>query len=235
MKGWKNRGFTLIEMLAVISVICILSAILMPIVGNAIAGAKKVRASRNLQQIVAAYLMASMNGVVSGLYEAKTANEWGAKLAQVTELNAAGLFAFSDDYLLEHKHVPKTIMLNKRGKKENNPEFLKLPLSVVIIAGVTSNAPAETTPIAYTRGLDPVGGMWKEAIGSDGGVYGTEGGYIVFLDGHVEFFHDLNQDGGQLTHFYTGEKTGAIAEAVNEGARALSFTGVEWEAAPFMR
>ena len=71
MKGWKNRGFTLIEMLAVISVICILSAILMPIVGNAIAGAKKVRDSRHLQKGVAADLMACMNGVGSGIDRAE--------------------------------------------------------------------------------------------------------------------------------------------------------------------
>jgi hypothetical protein len=111
-----------------------------------------------------------------------------------------------------------------------NPEFENFPLSVVVIAGIPSRAPASTTPIAHTRGLDSSTGQWREAKGDGGGVYGTKGGFIVFLDSHVEFYSNLTDEENMLVNYNTGEKTSKISEAVPEGARALSWTGVEWEA-----
>ncbi|MEW6356843.1 MAG: type II secretion system protein [Planctomycetota bacterium] len=55
--GGKTRGFTLVEMLVVISIICILSSMLMPAVGKARERARRVYCMNNLRQIHNAVLM----------------------------------------------------------------------------------------------------------------------------------------------------------------------------------
>jgi hypothetical protein len=78
--------------------------------------------------------------------------------------------------------------------------------------------------------LDSADGTWREAIGDSGGIYGEAGGFIAFLDGHVEFFPNITDGQTMLTHYYSGEKTSKISETVNRGARAISWKGIEWEA-----
>jgi prepilin-type processing-associated H-X9-DG protein len=51
-----------------------------------------------------------------------------------------------------------------------------------MLSGVDPYAPATTTPIAWTRGLNITSGLWEN------GIYGSEGGFIAFLDGHAEWF-----------------------------------------------
>jgi type II secretory pathway pseudopilin PulG len=221
------------ELLTVISIIGILAAILTPMIGSAVNSAKKSKARRGLQQIAMAYVSFSTKGFASELNTCKKANEWAAALAKHEEMNVASMFILSDDYLVEaeHKLVPKTVVLMKNGTWVINQDFEKFPLSIVVIAGVASRSPSSTTPIAYTRGLDNDSGKWRASNGSNGGVYGEEGGFIVFLDGHVEFYANLTDEKNMLMNYYTGEKTSKISEAVNYGARALSWTGIDWEAA----
>ncbi|MDR1890727.1 MAG: type II secretion system GspH family protein [Puniceicoccales bacterium] len=228
----RNKAFTLVELLTVVSVIVILAAILMPLVGNAINDAKKLRALKNLQQIATAYVSFSLKDRFGELNSCKNAAEWAGVLSRHEELNIASIFIFNDDYLVEsnRRTVPKTIGIRKNGKWHINPDFENFPMSVVVISGIASRSPAATTPIAYSRGLDPQSGQWRSASGDDGGIYGESGGIIVFLDGHAEFYPNLTDPANMLVNYYTGEKTSKISEAVNTGARALSWTGVEWEA-----
>ncbi|MDR1173486.1 MAG: type II secretion system GspH family protein [Puniceicoccales bacterium] len=227
----RSRGFSLVELLTVISVIIILAAILMPLVGNAINDAKKLRASKSLQQIATAYVSFSLKDHFRELNNCKNAAEWAGTLSKHEELNVASVFIFNDDYLVEsnRKATPKTIGIRKNDQWSINTDFENFPLSVVVISGIASRAPAATTPIAYSRGLDHRTGKWRPARGNNGGVYGEIGGIIVFLDGHVEFYSNLTDEANMLVNYYTGEKTSKISEAVNSGARALSWTGVEWE------
>jgi prepilin-type N-terminal cleavage/methylation domain-containing protein len=228
----KSRAFTLVELLAVISVIAILAAILSPVVGNAVDSAKKLKASKNLQQIAMVYANFALRGNFNELSTCKNVAEWAGIFSKYEELNIASVFIFNDDYLVEttNKPVPKTIGTMKNGQWSINPEFKIFPKSVVIISGISSRAPVTTTPLAYTRGLDNESGKWRSSYGDNGGVYGETGGFIVFLDGHVEFYSNLTSDENMLTNYYTGEKTRKISEAVNHGARALSWQGIEWEA-----
>jgi hypothetical protein len=204
----------------------------MPLVGNAINDAKKLRALKNLQQIVTAYDNFSLKDCFRDLNSCKNATEWAGVLSKHGELNVASVFIFNDDYLVEsnHRTMPKTIGIRKKDQWSINPDFENFPLSVVVISGVASRSPASTTPIAYTRGLDHERGKWRPASGDNGGVYGESGGIIVFLDGHAEFYPNLTDEANMLVNYYTGEKTSKISEAVNSGARALSWTGIEWEA-----
>jgi prepilin-type N-terminal cleavage/methylation domain-containing protein len=231
MFGVRRRAFTLVEILAVISIIGVLAAIVMPVISSTIDRARKLKASKNLQQIAAAYASFSLKGKNNELYNCKNAAEWAELIAEHEGLNVASLFIMSDDYLVEstNRSIPKTIGIMKDWKWHPNPEFKNFPMSVVVISGISSRAPAPTTPIAYTRGLDNESGKWRGATGNNGGVYGESGGFIVFLDGHVEFFNNLTDDCNMLVNFTTGEKTSKISEAVPPGARALSWTGIEWE------
>ncbi|MDR1433500.1 MAG: type II secretion system GspH family protein [Puniceicoccales bacterium] len=228
----RRRAFSLIELLAVISIIGILATVLMPVVSSAVDGAKKLKVSKGLQQIAMAYASFSLKGLTRELNVCKNAAEWAGVLAKHEEMNVASIFIVGNDYLVEaeHRPVPKTIGLLRNGQWRINPDFENFPLGVVVISGISSRAPAATTPIAYTRGLDAGSGRWRPADGPDGGIYGEEGGFIVFLDGHVEFYANLTDEANALVDYYTGEKTSRISEAVNCGARALSWTGVEWEA-----
>src|SRR5690606_10988530 len=70
-------------------------------------------------------------------------------------------------------------------KKTLTPEFAAQQVfSFDYVTGLSTDMPP-TTPIAWTRGLR-LDGTWDPQ-----GVYGTDGGYIVFLSGHVQFFKDL--------------------------------------------
>jgi prepilin-type N-terminal cleavage/methylation domain-containing protein len=228
----KGAGFTLVELLTVIGIITILAAILTPIVGNAVGDAKRLRASKHLQQVAMAYVNFSLNSSTKELNLCNNATQWAGVLAKHGQLNVASPLIFSDDYLVEaeKRPTPKTIGVMRNGQWQINPEFENFPLSVVVIVGISSRAQSATTPIAYTRGLDNERGTWRSASGDGGGIYGESGGFIVFLDGHVEFCTNLADPQHALTNFYTGERTAKISEAVNAGARALSWKGVEWEA-----
>ena len=69
-----------------------------------------------------------------------------------------------------------------------------MPFSISLVAGLSSDAPGSTTPLAWTRGLQP-DGSWS----FDSPFYG-EGGFILFLDGHVEFHETVD---GALLNFET--------------------------------
>jgi prepilin-type N-terminal cleavage/methylation domain-containing protein len=185
-----ERAFTLIELLAVILVIRILAAIPMPTVGKAVNDAKKLTASRNLQHIVEAPVSFSLKDRLRELNSCQNAAEWAGLLAKYEELNAASLFFLGDDYLVEtnRRSIPKTIGIMRNGQWHINPDFEKIPLSGGVIARIFRRASATTTPIADSRGLDHKTGQWRPANGDNGGICGGSGGFIVFLDGHVEFY-----------------------------------------------
>ena len=228
----RYHGFTLMELLTVISIIGILATILMPVVGNAIDRARKLQMSKNLQQIAMAYVDFSLNHSLKELNACDTANEWAGVLSKYDILNIASLFISNEDYLSQQSKLllPKVIGFRNGWEWRFNQDFERYPLSIVVISGLSPHAPTATTPLAYTRGLNDQTGQWRSSEGDNGGVYGTNGGFIVFLDGHVSFYNNLTDVENQLTNYYTGEKTSRISEAVNHGARALSWNGVEWSA-----
>ncbi|MEX2382116.1 MAG: hypothetical protein WD490_07020 [Opitutales bacterium] len=70
------------------------------------------------------------------------------------------------------------------------------------------------TPIAWTRGLQD-DGTWSE-----NGVYGSAGGFIVFLGGNVAPYRDLTEDGGALRRL-DGSRTSNILETLPPDARVV--------------
>src|SRR5690606_16231989 len=89
----------------------------------------------------------------------------------------------------------------ERGLK---PDFAAQQVfSFDYVTGLTVDMPS-TTPIAWTRGLR-LDGTWDEE-----GVYGTDGGHIVFLGGNVMFYKNLGSgvSGGLMG--VNGERTSNI-------------------------
>lgn len=94
--------------------------------------------------------------------------------------------------------------------KRLSPEFRSVrPSFAVLLSGLASGAPA-TTPVAWTRGLRS-DGRW-----APDSPYGGEGGHVVFLDGNVVFFHQID---GRLSRFDGTGPTSDILEALPPGAR----------------
>jgi hypothetical protein len=74
-------------------------------------------------------------------------------------------------------------------------------------------------PLAFSRGLrsKTAPGTWIDSkINFDlGGIFGEKGGFIVFFDGHVEWFENLGT--GALRKYGTGARTNKIYEAILSG------------------
>lgn len=224
----RASGFSLIELLTVITVIGVLMAILIPSVGAIRDHARKTAAKSNLRQIAIAYANYANEGGKPRTITANSIYEWAALLAQHVDFNDPAVYFFPDDPLVElaEGQTPRVVATpgSSGGNWSVDGAFAAYPLSVAVASRITASAPVSTTPIAWTRGLE-TSGTWRAADDANPGVYGSEGGHIAFLDGHVEFFEDLSEDDGQLIHFLNKTPTGNIQEALNPGARAFEHTG----------
>ncbi|MDR3116960.1 MAG: type II secretion system GspH family protein [Puniceicoccales bacterium] len=223
-----GRGFTLIEVLAVLAILGMLAALLTPAVGAAMARARRLRLANQLRQIAMAHASCQDGPAARrDLERATNLAEWAAALAEHSGIGDGSLYTIPDDYLALGS--PPRSVLSPAPDRRPADDFARFPLAITVIVGLSPGADPSTTPLAHSRGLDPESGTWKPARGDDGGIYGTDGGWIVFLDGHVQFFHDLRGDGGALAGYGDGLPTTDIRMAVPPGARALNWKGIVWE------
>jgi prepilin-type N-terminal cleavage/methylation domain-containing protein len=226
-----NSGFTLIEVLAVVAIIGILATLLTPSIGSMIDRARRTRVSNNMRQIAIAYqTYLNDGGSIKNLRAAANVAQWASDLARQTGVNNGTLYAIPEDYLVaaEAQDIPKVIGISRDGSWQVTEDFSKYPLGLTVIVGISPGAAPSTTPLAYTRGLDPETGHWKPASGPDGGIYGEKGGLIVFLDGHVEFFEFVSGANPPFICYNSGLPTADIRQAVNPGAKAVNWQGVVW-------
>jgi prepilin-type N-terminal cleavage/methylation domain-containing protein len=216
----RHHGFTLIELLTVIAIIGILAAILIPTVGQVQERTRRTADLSKIRQIGQAGLIyASENdGRLPGINltddgrpstnAGVSLSKFAAALAQSGGLNEAGQW-FSTSETITNSQGLTTIL---DASKSITTEFAAATtLSFVGIAGLATNLPA-STPVAFTRGLMTTG-TWDVRDNGKFGVYGPDGGHIVFLGGNVQFFRDLSLDGGLLTST-SGTKTSDITATV---------------------
>jgi len=214
----KNAGFTLLELLTVIAVIAVLTAILFPMVSRAMASAQRAKASSNLRQICLAYISYSHEGGTLRSIRANTPNQWAAQLARYTGLNEASLYFVDGDPALEGIKQPSSILadLNDTASFEQTG-FSQAPMAYAVASGLYTQAPPSTTPVAWTRGLRP-NGTW-----SPNSPYQGRGGFIGFLDGHIEWYSTLadpeNPQRGLLTIYGTQKPTANILEAIGANSK----------------
>ena len=219
----KDRGFTLIELLTVLTVISIFMGLLFPIGEKFVKKSRRMADETHLRQLALAYtdLLSEDDSLVGRFSQAKNAYEWAGLLAQFGHMNDPHLYVAQEDpNLATVKNFPAQIGYYENDTWVSEPEFQTLPLSWVFIVGIPKNAPLHTTPLAYSRGLQLDSGRWSEDS-----AYGPQGGLVVFLDGHVQFYPNLNN---QLVHYKTRKRTGSLRDAVPPSAHAVDDHGSVW-------
>jgi prepilin-type processing-associated H-X9-DG protein len=218
-----------VEIVFTISIIGILLVILLPAMSAIKLSAQKVRDVSNLKKIAEAW----RECVITRGWEIDSFDRKGTKgyhweifIEQLAGLNRTS----SSDMVLNDPYVyissgdkytsqilKESICRFENGVVVDNKPWIsdvsnslfsrETSISYCLIVNLPSNAPAATTPLAFTRGLC-TDGTWDEQAG----LYGGKGGYVVFCDGHVAWF-----DGSKPTKFLKWDQSGYtlnICEAV---------------------
>ena len=208
----RRKGFTLIELLTVIAIIGVLAAVLFPGVQGVMRSAKKNSALNKLRSIGQGYMNWAQGGRVmsqtgtwtSGGNVATKLSEYAANLAVGAALDSGELWFVDGDAMLETTpitNMPKTVIRAQGATTVIDPLFLAAiqqgqsaswtvysPTSPGLVGSVA-------VPLAWTRGLGD-NGQWVAANGTrTGSVWGTEGGHIVYGDGHVSWVTDTMVSG----------------------------------------
>ncbi|MDR0351116.1 MAG: type II secretion system GspH family protein [Puniceicoccales bacterium] len=208
----QKSGFTLVELLASIAIIGILTSMLVPAINKFMEEGRKTKGNNALSQIAKAYLQyISTNKDGATIDKADKVSDWAFILAKAGCLNDPRMYIFPDDIGI-NKITSKMICVPPNGTPD--VAFAKATaFSVNVAIGIPPDADPSITPIAWTRGLQ-ANGKW-----SPSGVYGDKGGFIAFLDGHVEWFRDLGTDAteGKLVKSSDGSPTNNILEALHGG------------------
>jgi prepilin-type N-terminal cleavage/methylation domain-containing protein/prepilin-type processing-associated H-X9-DG protein len=225
MKQTRTRGFSLIELLMVLGVMGILMGMLIPSVGVVREKAQKMATGHKLRQVALA--VATYQNMTGRALTAPSLADWMGRLATETGIGEGELFLFKEDPLVAAIGAPVPPMLMERdasGAWQPVDGFADWPVGIAVASGVSPLSNPSTTPVAWTRGLT-LDGTWLDHGSPRAGVYGSEGGFIAFLDGHVAFYRDLREDGGQLVSQRDGRRTADIREAIGPGATAHDYVG----------
>ncbi|CAA6676634.1 MULTISPECIES: type II secretion system protein [unclassified Lentimonas] len=228
-----RSGFTLIELLTVIAIIGILASILIPTIGAVKEKASMVASASNMKQIATSFATYSNSGTRTRIIsnkgawsetsntQAADAKDWAKVLAYHAGLTDAGLyFISSDEDVLLAGTTPRSIGIRNGNVFTDSQEWSSLDkatISYTVVANMSPNAPASTTPLLWTKGLDTTG-EWINTSPWQG-----KGGHIGFMDGHTEFFPNLTEAEYQLQPGTASESTSATSD-ITEAIKTTSTT-----------
>ena len=230
-KRFRKQGFTLIELITVITIVGILAGLLYPTITGIMNRAKRAESSNNLKQIANAYLQyrSDNNGRNVPIRISKNPSSGQDAVFEVTNvyhiayefawrgyLNEGAIYQISTDRHVELNGLNPQAVAERDSTDSPwvlSQTFSQAAVSFDLVAGLSSNAPS-STPVALTRGLDSQTGKWD----SDEMVspYGADGGHVAFLDGHVEWLSSTN---GELTNPITRRPASNFLQSISQGAR----------------
>ena len=206
-----SKGFTLIEVLTVIAIIAILSAILVPTVSQMQSTARKTKDLSNMRQIInssqvfasqngdlfpqAGHSISTIDGVGTLAYDSDSIaspkiGQVAAVLALEVGLNDVNIWISDSDPNPFKTSGPmpalvagemNTLLTNTTPAEEGNEDG-KGYLSFNYVLGLTLATPSQT-PIVFSRLENPATGGWG---GND--MYDGKGGHIGFAGGNVSWF-----------------------------------------------
>ncbi len=226
-----RKGFTLIEMITVIAIILILGALLFPTVTGFLKRGQRTQSLNNIRQIGNAYFQYRSDNTGRNLplrisknpstgqdtnFAITKAYHIAYEFAWREYLNEGAIYQIPTDLHVEQQGVyPQSVAVRE---SEDAPwtlssTFDDAPISFDLVAGLSSNAPS-STPLAITRGLDSQTGKWDddETVSP----FGAEGGHIAFLDGHVDWYENVN---AKLTNPKTRQPVNNVLQAISQGAK----------------
>jgi len=209
-----EKGFTLVELLAVITIVSIFMSFLFPLGRKMVFKSQLAKDIHNLRQIALSYLSCAQDAnVFRELNNVSSFKKWAAVLASNGGINDPNCYVYSQDI----QSVPKRIV---GTNQDMLADFKELQLSWVVIRGVPTNVPLETTPLLYSKGLNLETGEWE-----DDSLYGKQGGLVAYMDGHVQFYKNLKE---QLIHFKTGAVVSNLRDAVPKNLHAYDTNKQVW-------
>jgi prepilin-type N-terminal cleavage/methylation domain-containing protein len=230
----KKRAFTLVEIVFTIAIIGILLAIFLPTMSAIKLAAQKVKDQSHLKTIATAWktytvdnnwgtipitqhegfswVVTLAGGSLDGTgwqgqekcilndpyVYVSSSDKYASKVIKEAICSPAG---DANAYLEPYARIKNAITMKTEA----------IPLSYCLILGLSGSVPLATTPVAFTRGLKE-NGKWHSKYG----LYGDKGGYVVFGDGHTQWFDGSKP--AKFLHWNGQEYTSDIREAVPSGA-----------------
>ncbi|MFA6962286.1 MAG: hypothetical protein WC205_16145 [Opitutaceae bacterium] len=202
-----------------LGIILLLAALVIPCISHVTARARRAVDASNLRQIgQAALIYASDHD--DNLPPAADVWDYARMIANEGFLDVPRMWLSMNDPAADEMANIPTSTLIPGGTKPHPlaPAFRQLKPSVAVALGKLNSRMPATTPIAWTRGLQP-DGTW-----SAHSPYGTSGGYIVFLAGNVAFYKNLTAADSQLVRFDGKGPTSNILEALPPGSLIGEYT-----------
>ena len=178
----RDAGWVLNTVIITIALL-VLAAIIIPSTTRCRFPATRAIDASNLRQIGQASLIYASDNK-DQLPQTDNVTDFAAALARGGGLNDATIWIATPELSNPANSSVSTVLTTDRTAP--TPEFLRARLAFTVVArGLHANLPA-TTPIAWTRGLQPDGTWSKDSP------YGGDGGHIVFLGGNVQFYRNLS-------------------------------------------